>query len=138
MSLDPVAGGVVEGAMFELRRRFYIESARSLPGLPEGHPCRRLHGHSFEVVLVLRGEVTDPKIGWVYDFHEIDTVAGPVLKELDHRVLNEVPGLENPTSENLCVYLYQKLEPRLPLIHQVIVRETRDTECRYPVARGAE
>lgn len=135
MNLDPPPGPWSKGFVFELRRTFFIESARSLPQLPEGHPCRRLHGHSFQILLVLRGDL-DPKIGWVYDFHEIDTVASPILKELDHRVLNEVPGLENPTSEKLCVYLYEKLRPSLPLLHQVIIRETRDTECRYPVRAG--
>lgn len=118
--------------MFELRRQFQIESARFLPGLPEGHPCRRMHGHSFTIILTLRGNL-DPKIGWVFDFHEIEQAAKPVLDELDHRVLNDVPGLENPTSENLCIYLFQKLESRIPMLYQIIIRETRDTECRYPV-----
>lgn len=117
---------------FELRHQFQIESARFLPSLPEGHPCRRMHGHSFTLFLVLRGE-NNPKTGWVFDFHEMQTLAEPVLKKLDHRVLNDVPGLENPTSENLSVYIFEQLKSKIPMLYQVILRETRDTECRYPV-----
>lgn len=115
----------------ELRHSFRIESARSLPFLPEAHPCRRVHGHSFQILLVLQGEQNE--IGWVQDFHEITEQAKPVLSELDHRLLNEVPGLSNPTSENLAVYLFEKLKNRLPLLVQVRIRETPDTECSYPI-----
>lgn len=117
--------------MFELRHHFFIESARFLPLLPEGHPCKRLHGHSFTVVLVLRGTV-DNTTGWVMDFQEIQKRAAALFEKIDHRVLNDVPGLENPTSELLCLFIYENLKSVLPLLHKVIVRETRDTECSYP------
>lgn len=116
----------------ELKQHFRIESARSLPHLPEGHPCRRLHGHGFRVTLRLVGEV-DAKIGWVRDYHEISKTVAPVLGALDHRVLNEVPGLENPTSELLAVYLFEKIKPLIPELAQVTISETPDTECSYPV-----
>lgn len=117
---------------FELKQQFRIESARFLPGLPEGHPCRRMHGHSFVIILRLVGE-QDPKIGWVRDYHEIERVMKPLLAELDHRVLNEVSGLENPTSENLALWIYSQARKNLPELIQVSVAETPTTECSYPV-----
>jgi 6-pyruvoyltetrahydropterin/6-carboxytetrahydropterin synthase len=118
--------------IFELRQHFQIESARFLPHLPPGHPCQRIHGHSFKITLVLKGPL-DAKIGWVQDYHEIETMMKPLLSQLDHRVLNEVPGLENPTSEKLCQWLYEKAKTQLPLLTQVRVSETPSTECAFPV-----
>lgn len=116
----------------ELKQHFRIEAARFLPHLEEGHPCRRMHGHGFRISLRLIGE-THARIGWVRDYHEISRTVAPVLNGLDHRVLNEVPGLENPTSEHLAIYLFEKLAALLPELVQVTVSETPDTECSYPV-----
>lgn len=117
---------------FKLKQHFQIESARFLPLLDKSHPCSRLHGHSFKITLTLVGE-QDSKIGWVIDYHEIKTKMAPILEQLDHRVLNEVPGLENPTSENLCRWIYEKTQKNLPLLTHVTVSETPDTECSFPV-----
>ena len=116
----------------ELRQQFRIESARFLPHLPKGHPCRRMHGHSFLITLRLIGEM-HPKIGWVKDYNEILATAKPVIDQMDHVTLNELPGLENPTSENLAIWLYDDLKPLIPELAQVIISETPSTECRYPV-----
>lgn len=116
---------------FELRQHFQIESARFLPLLPEGHPCRRTHGHSFKIVLRLQGD-QDPKIGWVIDYNVISDKVLPILNQVDHRLLNEVSGLENPTSENLSFWLYTKIKAVLPELIQVTVAETAATECLYP------
>ncbi|MFN7453196.1 MAG: 6-pyruvoyl trahydropterin synthase family protein [Pseudobdellovibrionaceae bacterium] len=117
---------------FELVQHFKIESARYLPFLPESHPCRSTHGHSFKITLRLQGEL-DPKIGWMIDYNEISQKMQPLLKQIDHKLLNEVPGLENPTSENLAHWVYVKAHKVLPQIVQVIVAETPETECKYPV-----
>ena len=118
--------------ILELRQQFRFEAARRLTSLPEGHPCGRLHGHSFKVILVLQGP-RHPKFQWVRDYHEISTVTLDLLKILDHRLLNDVEGLENPTSENICIWLFEKLQLQLAELVQVIVSETPETECRYPV-----
>lgn len=118
--------------ILELRQTFHIESARYLPNLPPGHPCSQMHGHSFKITLIWRAP-KDPHVGWVHDYHMISEKMQPLLKTLDHKILNEVPGLENPTSENLCIYLFEKIQTWLPEIYQVIVSETHNTECRYPV-----
>lgn len=117
---------------FELRQQFQIESARFLPHLPEGHPCRRMHGHSFKIILTLQGDL-NPKIGWVRDYHEIEMTMKPLLQQLDHRVLNEVPGLENPTSELLAVWIYERAKKQISELVRVSVQETTNTECSYPV-----
>jgi 6-pyruvoyltetrahydropterin/6-carboxytetrahydropterin synthase len=117
---------------FELRQQFQIESARFLPNLPPSHPCSRMHGHSFKIHLRLMGQ-QDSRLGWVRDYHEIEQKVKPLLSELDHRLLNDVSGLENPTSENLAAWLFERLKSHLPELVQVIVKETDSTECRYPV-----
>lgn len=119
---------------FELRHQFRIESARFLPRLPAAHPCARMHGHSFLITLRLKGPLDDQ--GWLIDFHEIQERSRPVIGALDHRVLNEVPGLENPTTELLCRHVYEGLRPLLPALYQVIISETAPTECRYPFRAG--
>lgn len=116
---------------FELLHRFRLESARALTGLGQNHPCARVHGHSFEVTLLICGAL-DPEKGWVMDFNDIQAAAAPLIKLLDHRFLNEVPGLENPTSEILARYIFNHLQSKLPLLKQVRIAETPDTECRYP------
>jgi 6-pyruvoyltetrahydropterin/6-carboxytetrahydropterin synthase len=91
-----------------------------------------MHGHSFLITLRLVGEA-DPQIGWVRDYHEIEKSMKPWLQELDHKVLNEVHGLENPTSENLCAWIYERVRKQIPELVQVSVSETPNTECSYPV-----
>ena len=116
---------------FELKQHFQIESARFLPHLPESHPCSRVHGHSFKIILTLVGDL-DPKIGWVIDYNDISERIKPLLQMIDHRVLNEVEGLENPTSELLAKWLYERALKVLPQLKRVTVAETPLTECTYP------
>jgi len=116
---------------FELKQHFQIESARFLPKLEKTHPCSRMHGHSFKIILTLVGPL-DPAVGWVIDYNEIQAKMKPILDLIDHRVLNEVPGLENPTSELLAKWLYDKARVVLPQLVRVTVAETPATECTYP------
>jgi 6-pyruvoyltetrahydropterin/6-carboxytetrahydropterin synthase len=106
----------------EIFREFTFEAAHRLPGVPEGHKCRRLHGHSFRVEVHVGGEV-DPEAGWVMDFAELKAAFAPLHDQLDHRYLNEVPGLANPTSEVLARWIWDRLTGALPLT-AVVVRET--------------
>ena len=116
---------------YELKQHFQIESARFLPHLPETHPCSRMHGHSFKVILSLVGPL-DAKLGWVLDYHEISLIMKPVLELLDHRTLNDVSGLENPTSEILAKWIFEKARLQIPILKSVTIMETATTECRYP------
>lgn len=114
----------------ELRKTFQFEAAHLLPRLPESHKCRRLHGHSFKVDVVVAGPC-DPDLGWLIDYAEIGAAFRPLWEQLDHRYLNEVEGLENPTSENLAVWIWTRLKPRLPLLREVVVAETCTARCVY-------
>lgn len=115
--------------VFNLKHQFRIESARFLPRLPEGHPCKQIHGHSFLITLEIESPSLHPELEWLIDFNQVSEAAKPVLKLLDHQLLNEVPGLENPTSENLCLYIFRKLKPQLQQLKKVSIQETLDTEC---------
>ena len=98
--------------------------------VPAGHPCERLHGHSYFVRLTIDGEV-NPDTGWVMDFDDINTAFSPILAQLDHYYLNEVEGLENPTSENLARWIWQRLKPALPILAAVEIKETCTVGCIY-------
>ena len=98
--------------------------------MPEGHKCARLHGHSFRIELHVEGE-PDPHSGWVMDFAELKAAFRPLHDRLDHHYLNEVEGLENPTSERLAAWLWERLKPGLPLLSEVVVHETCTSGCRY-------
>lgn len=113
-----------------LVRAFSFEAAHRLPDAPEGHKCRRLHGHSFGVEVVCEGEA-DPDTGWLIDFSEIKQAFEPFLEQLDHHYLNEIEGLENPTAENLARWIWQRLKPQLPLLGQINVAETCSARCEF-------
>lgn len=115
-----------------LERTYRFEAAHFLPKVPPGHKCARMHGHSYMVEVVIEGDV-DPERGWLMDFAEIDEYASPIVRQLDHQVLNEIDGLANPTSELLAVWLWNKLAA-LPGLVELVVSETPSSRCIY---RGA-
>ena len=114
----------------EVFKEFTFESAHFLPQTPEGHKCRRLHGHSFRVGVHVTGPV-DPDRGWILDFADIETAFDPVYQALDHRLLNDIEGLSNPTSEHLAAWIWERLEPRLPGLSRLVVKETCTSGCSY-------
>jgi len=114
----------------ELTKEFRFEAPHSLPHVPPGHKCNRLHGHSFRIEITVRGTV-DPRTGWLMDFGDLKSLFRPLEEQLDHRFLNEVPGLENSTSENIARWIWQKLQPQLPILHQITVHETCTSKCVY-------
>ncbi|HEX5076019.1 MAG TPA: 6-carboxytetrahydropterin synthase QueD [Gemmatimonadaceae bacterium] len=113
-----------------LYKDFSFEAAHRLPNVPTGHKCARLHGHSFQVRVSVDGPVGD-RTGWVMDFAELKEAFRPVHDQLDHRYLNEIAGLENPTSENVARWIWRQLRPSLPGLAEVEVRETCTTGCIY-------
>ncbi len=114
----------------ELRKTFQFEAAHLLPLLPEAHKCRRLHGHSFQVEVVVEGE-NDSRLGWVMDYADISAAFKPLWEQLDHNYLNEIPGLDNPTSEIVAVWIWDRLKPALPLLKEIVVAETCTARCVY-------
>lgn len=121
----------------ELVREYRFEAAHRLPRLPVGHKCHRLHGHSFRFELLLEGEV-DAHTGFLIDFGDVDVVVAPLLELLDHHYLNEVEGLDNPTSEVLAGWLLARLGAALPLLQAVTVAETCDARCTVRTRPGGE
>lgn len=120
----------------ELTKKFRFEAAHWLPCFPEGHKCRRMHGHSFEVLVNVRGQM-DPDKGYLVDYGDIKAAVKPLIDLLDHYVLNDVgtslndPLLLNPTSENLAVWFYRQIKPRLPLLSSIKVYETCTSACTF-------
>ncbi|WP_091620657.1 6-carboxytetrahydropterin synthase QueD [Amycolatopsis saalfeldensis] len=112
----------------EIHKEFTFQAAHWLPKVPSGHQCSRLHGHSYRVVLRVRGEV-DQELGWVVDFAEVSAAFKPVDEALDHRCLNDVDGLENPTCERLAMWIWDFVYPDLRLLSAVEVYETDTSGC---------
>jgi 6-pyruvoyltetrahydropterin/6-carboxytetrahydropterin synthase len=111
-------------------KEFSFEAAHRLPNVPAGHKCARLHGHSFHVRVTVEGPLGATS-GWVMDFADLKTAFGPVHDRLDHRFLNEIPGLENPTSEVLAQWIWRELRTSLPSLVEIEVRETCTSGCIY-------
>ena len=114
----------------DIYKEFTIEAAHRLPNVPEGHKCSRLHGHSFRIRLTVTGPIGDTS-GWVMDFAELKQHFAPLYEQLDHHYLNDVPGLENPTSENLARWIWQRLKPAITQLSAVEVKETCTSGCVY-------
>lgn len=114
----------------DIFRIFTIEAAHRLPNVPAGHKCSRLHGHSFRIELHVSGEV-DAHTGWVMDFAELKQRFQPIYDSLDHHYLNDIPGLENPTSENLARWVWNEVKPLVPLLSKVVIHETCTSGCAY-------
>lgn len=132
----PAAGIGLHGGGVEVFREFGFEAAHRLPNVPEGHKCARLHGHSFRVAVHVEGPV-GAESGWVVDFADLKAAWTPVGEQLDHRYLNEVEGLENPTSERIAEWIWPRLAPALPGLSRIVVRETCTSGCTYRGPSGA-
>ena len=114
----------------DIFKEFTFEAAHRLPNVPPDHQCARLHGHSFHVEVYVTGPVGEES-GWVIDFADVSRAWKPLEKDLDHNYLNDIPGLENPTSEHLAKLIWKKLELSLPGLSKVITRETCNSGCIY-------
>ena len=113
-----------------LVHEFRFEAAHFLPKVPAGHKCARMHGHSFKVEVAIVGPV-NPDTGWLIDFFELFELWAPIHARLDHHCLNEIAGLENPTSEFLAKWIWDEMKPKLPELDQVTLYETADARAEY-------
>jgi len=114
----------------DIFKAFRFEAAHRLPHAGEDNKCYRLHGHSFRVEIHVTGSVHKEK-GWVMDFADIKALFDPVLDELDHRYLNDIDGLDNPTSENIARWIWNRMKPSLHRMSKVVVQETCTAGCVY-------
>lgn len=121
---------------FIITKKFDFEAAHYIPAFEEGHKCRQMHGHSFKVEVKIQGEI-DAEMGILMDFADIKSVVKPYIEYMDHNCLNDlgekddVPMLKNPTSENICLWLYQELAPKLPMLKSIVVHETCTSGAEY-------
>ena len=114
----------------DIFRVFQVEAVHFLPKVPEGHKCARMHGHSFHIEVHVSG-TPGVESGWVMDFADLKRTFQPLFDALDHRLLNEIEGLENPTSENLAIWIWDRLQPDLEGLSKVVVKETCNAGCVY-------
>jgi 6-pyruvoyltetrahydropterin/6-carboxytetrahydropterin synthase len=114
----------------QLTKVFYFESAQTLPKVPEGHKCGKMHGHSFKIEVSIEGEVA-PATGWVYDHAVISRAITPLIERLDHAYLNDVPGLENPTIELMAAWFWDRLVEPCPGLCEIVIHETPTARCVY-------
>ncbi len=114
----------------EIYKEFIFEAAHVLPNVPPGHKCGRLHGHSWKGSIYVSGQI-DEHTGWIMDFADIKAAFMPIYAELDHNYLNDLPGLENPTSEVVARWIWRRLKPKLPGLSRVVINETCTSGCIY-------
>ena len=114
----------------EIYKQFTFESAHRLPNVPPGHKCSRLHGHSFGCTVYVCGDIQEES-GWIIDFADIKKAFDPIYRQLDHHYLNEIEGLDNPTSEVIARWIWARLKPRLPQLCKIEIRETCNSGCIY-------
>lgn len=114
----------------EIYKEFSFDSAHFLPNVPEGHKCKNMHGHTYKLRVFLQGK-PDPQMGWIMDFKDLKDRLAPVIDQLDHKLINDIEGLENPTAENITVWIWQQIKPVLPQLHRLELYETPTTGVIY-------
>ncbi|WP_207510760.1 6-carboxytetrahydropterin synthase QueD [Longitalea luteola] len=113
-----------------LYKEFTFDSAHFLPNVPDGHKCKNIHGHTYRLRVWLKGK-PDPRLGWIIDFAELKTIIKPVVAQLDHKLMNDIAGLENPTCELIAVWIWDQLKPALPAMHRIELHETPTSGVIY-------
>lgn len=111
-------------------KKFAFDSAHFLPNVPEGHKCKNMHGHTYNLTVYLEGDL-DTQLQWVMDFKELKDVVKPVIERIDHQLLNDIAGLENPTAERIVVWIWEQIQSELPLLSRLELNETPTSGAIY-------
>jgi 6-pyruvoyltetrahydropterin/6-carboxytetrahydropterin synthase len=114
----------------EIYKEFGFDAAHYLPNVPEGHKCKQMHGHTYHLRVYIQG-TPDPESGWIMDFKVLKDTVLPLIDQVDHRLLNEIPGLENPTAENITIWFWDRIKAGLPLLSRIELKETPTTGVIY-------
>lgn len=114
----------------EIFKKFTFDSAHFLPNVPDGHKCKEIHGHTYQLTVYMEGE-PDAQLGWVMDFAELKQAIEPVIKQVDHKFLNQIAGFENPTCENIAIWLWNQIKPNVPLLSRIELFETPTSGVVY-------
>ena len=104
-------------------KQFSFDSAHLLPNVPDWHKCKNLHGHTYLLTIYVEGSLLEFE-GWIIDFSDLKAIVNPIIKDLDHAYLNDIPGLENPTAEIIAIWLWDKIKPNLPSLKRIELKET--------------
>ncbi len=113
-----------------ISKQFIFDAAHFLPNVPDGHKCKNIHGHTYHLTVLIDGPLQE-KLGWVIDYGDLKKAIAPVIEQVDHQLLNNIPGLENPTSEMLVVWIWQQIKPVLPLLKRLELYETPTSGVIY-------
>ena len=111
-------------------KTFTFDSAHSLPNVPDGHKCKEIHGHTYRLTIYLEGEL-EKDLNWVIDFADLKNAINPILEIVDHKLLNKIEGLENPTCEMIAKWLWNKIKAQVPLLSKVELHETPTSGAIY-------
>jgi len=111
-------------------KEFTFDSAHSLPNVPEGHKCKAIHGHTYRLKVIIEGDL-DSHLGWVMDFSDLKNIVKPVIDQIDHKYMNELEGLKNPTCEAIAIWLWDRIKPDLPLLKEIELHETPTSGTVY-------
>lgn len=111
-------------------KQFFFDSAHFLPNVPDGHKCKNVHGHTYALTIFVEGDLLAHE-GWVIDFGDLKAVIKPLIDRLDHAMLNDIPGLENPTAELMAVWIWNQVKPRLPQLCKIELKETPTSGVIY-------
>ena len=114
----------------EIYKEFAFDSAHFLPNVPDGHKCKNMHGHTYRLRVCIQGE-PDPHLGWLMDFKDLKDTVGHTIDQLDHKLINDIPGLQNPTAENITIWIWQQIQPKLPMLSKIELYETPTTGVIY-------
>ena len=122
-------------APMKIFKKFTFDSAHFLPMVPDGHKCKETHGHTYQLTAFFEGELA-AELEWVMDFAEIKSVIDPIIKRIDHKLLNNIAGLENPTCEVIAVWLWNQIKPKIPMLTQIQLDETPTSGVVYEGPSG--
>jgi 6-pyruvoyltetrahydropterin/6-carboxytetrahydropterin synthase len=114
----------------QIFRQFSFDSAHFLPNVPDGHRCKEIHGHTYRLIIYLEGDL-DKDLQWVIDFSEVKKIVAPIIDSIDHKLLNNIKGLENPTCERISIWLWEQIKPKLPMLKKVELFETPNSGAIY-------
>lgn len=120
--------------MYKISKEFHFSASHTLLGLPDGHPCGRLHGHNYVIIVELSDLELD-EVGFVEDYGELKDVKEFIDKQWDHRNLNDLSPFTaakinsewNPSAENMARILFNKFKPMHPKLTGIGVKETPKT-----------
>ena len=114
----------------QIFKKFTFDSAHALPNVPDGHKCKNVHGHTYHLTLFLESEI-DSEMGWVMDFADVKEIMNPVMTQIDHKFLNDIEGLENPTCEIFVKWIWDRLIGSMPQLVKIELYETPTSGAIY-------